>query len=238
MALHSECPDDFLAVVLEPAPDLDGGVAVVHGGPLAMEFPVFVHLHHRLELVADLERARTGGRDIRPLDTIHALRLARGVERRSDLEMPDTDRAMEALVDQCNCGAGHRERDNRGDRQNLWFARHGNSLQLIGRRRRPDRTLERKIVKSRSPTAGRARHHGSDRHVDSGKRGPMGKLIYSMSTSADGFIEGPDGDFSWGEPDEELFRFHTDRVRQLGAHLCGRRLYETMLYWETADQDS
>ena len=66
----------------------------------------------------------------------------------------------------------------------------------------------------------------------------MGKLIYSMSTSADGFIEGPDGDFSWGEPDEELFRFHTDRVRQLGAHLCGRRLYETMLYWETADHDS
>jgi dihydrofolate reductase len=65
----------------------------------------------------------------------------------------------------------------------------------------------------------------------------VGKLIYSMSVSADGFIEGPDGDFSWTEPSEELFRFHTDRVRQLGAHLCGRRLYETMLYWETADQD-
>jgi dihydrofolate reductase len=66
----------------------------------------------------------------------------------------------------------------------------------------------------------------------------VGKLIYSMSVSADGFIEGPDGDFSWTTPGEELFRFHTDRVRQLGAHLCGRRLYETMLYWETADQDS
>jgi len=65
----------------------------------------------------------------------------------------------------------------------------------------------------------------------------VGKLIYSMSVSADGFIAGPDGDFSWTEPSEELFRFHTDRVRQLGAHLCGRRLYETMLYWETADQD-
>jgi dihydrofolate reductase len=65
----------------------------------------------------------------------------------------------------------------------------------------------------------------------------VGKLIYSMSVSADGFIEGPDGDFSWGAPGEELFRFHTDRIRQLGAHLCGRRLYETMLYWETADQD-
>jgi dihydrofolate reductase len=66
----------------------------------------------------------------------------------------------------------------------------------------------------------------------------VGKLIYYMSVSADGFIAGPDGDFSWTEPSEELFRFHTDRVRQLGAHLCGRRLYETMLYWETADQDS
>ena len=65
----------------------------------------------------------------------------------------------------------------------------------------------------------------------------MGKLIYSMGVSADGFVEGPDGDFDWGAPDEELFRFHTDRVRQLGAHLCGRRLYEAMLYWETADQD-
>jgi dihydrofolate reductase len=66
----------------------------------------------------------------------------------------------------------------------------------------------------------------------------VGKLIYSMSISADGFIEGPDGDFSWTRPSEELFRFHTDRVRELGAHLCGRRLYETMLYWETADQES
>jgi dihydrofolate reductase len=65
----------------------------------------------------------------------------------------------------------------------------------------------------------------------------VGKLIYSMSVSADGFIEGPDGDFSWSRPSEELFRFHTDRVRELGAILCGRRLYETMLYWEGADQD-
>jgi dihydrofolate reductase len=66
----------------------------------------------------------------------------------------------------------------------------------------------------------------------------VGKLIYSMGVSADGFIEGPDGDFRWSRPDEELFRFHTDRVRELGAHLCGRRLYETMLYWENAEQES
>ncbi|HEY7266684.1 MAG TPA: dihydrofolate reductase family protein [Solirubrobacterales bacterium] len=64
----------------------------------------------------------------------------------------------------------------------------------------------------------------------------MGKVIYSMSLSADGFIEDSDGDFNWTAPDEELFRFHTDRVRQLGAHLLGRRLYESMLYWEPADQ--
>ena len=64
----------------------------------------------------------------------------------------------------------------------------------------------------------------------------MGKLIYSMSMSLDGFIAGPDGDFAWSAPDEELHRFHNERVRELGAQICGRRLYETMVYWETADQ--
>jgi dihydrofolate reductase len=65
----------------------------------------------------------------------------------------------------------------------------------------------------------------------------MPKLLYSMSVSLDGYIAGPSGDFSWSAPDEELFRFHTDRVAGLGAHLLGRRLYETMLYWETAEPD-
>ena len=65
----------------------------------------------------------------------------------------------------------------------------------------------------------------------------MRKLIYSMSVSLDGFIAGPDGDFSWSAPDEELHRFHNQQVSELGAHLLGRRLYETMVYWETADQD-
>ena len=63
------------------------------------------------------------------------------------------------------------------------------------------------------------------------------KLIYSMSVSLDGFIAGRDGDIDWGAPDEELHRFHNERVRELGGHLCGRRLYEVMLYWETAEQD-
>ncbi len=58
-------------------------------------------------------------------------------------------------------------------------------------------------------------------------------LIYSMSVSADGFISDRAGGFGWSVPNEEQFRFHTDEIRELGVHLCGRRLYETMLPWET-----
>jgi dihydrofolate reductase len=58
-----------------------------------------------------------------------------------------------------------------------------------------------------------------------------------MSVSLDGYIVGPDGDFGWTTPDEEVFRFWIDEIRGVGVHLLGRRLYETMLYWETADQD-
>lgn len=65
----------------------------------------------------------------------------------------------------------------------------------------------------------------------------MSKLIYSMSMSLDGFIYGPDGSFDWGVPDEELHRFHNERVRALGGHLLGRHLYETMTYWERAHED-
>lgn len=65
----------------------------------------------------------------------------------------------------------------------------------------------------------------------------MPKLIYSMSVSLDGFIEGADGSFDWSTPDEELHRFHNERVRALGGHLLGRRLYETMRYWESAHED-
>jgi dihydrofolate reductase len=58
-------------------------------------------------------------------------------------------------------------------------------------------------------------------------------LIYSMSVSADGFIADREGRFGWTVPDEELFRFHLSLVRELGCHLSGRKLYETMLVWET-----
>jgi dihydrofolate reductase len=63
------------------------------------------------------------------------------------------------------------------------------------------------------------------------------KLIYSMTVSLDGFIAGPDGEIDWSAPDEELHRFHNQLTGELGAILLGRRLYETMLYWETADAD-
>jgi dihydrofolate reductase len=58
-------------------------------------------------------------------------------------------------------------------------------------------------------------------------------LIYSMSVSVDGFIADRDGAFDWTAPSEELFRFHLAQVRELGGYLLGRRLYETMLVWET-----
>ena len=65
----------------------------------------------------------------------------------------------------------------------------------------------------------------------------MRMVTCSMGVSLDGYIVGPDGGFGWAAPDEEVFRFATDEVRQAGVHLLGRRLYETMLYWEKADQD-
>jgi dihydrofolate reductase len=61
----------------------------------------------------------------------------------------------------------------------------------------------------------------------------MRRLIYSFGVSLDGFIAGPEGDIDWSAPDEELHRFHNEQASELGAHLYGRRLYETMRVWET-----
>jgi len=58
-------------------------------------------------------------------------------------------------------------------------------------------------------------------------------LIYSMSASVDGFIADREGGIAWSVPSDEQFRFHTDQIRELGCYLAGRRLYETMLVWET-----
>ena len=76
----------------------------------------------------------------------------------------------------------------------------------------------------------------SSREAREERRG-VAKLIYSMNPSLDGFISGPDGNFDWSMPDEELHRFHNEQTRALGGHLLGRRLYETMVYWETAHED-
>jgi dihydrofolate reductase len=65
----------------------------------------------------------------------------------------------------------------------------------------------------------------------------MPSVTYSMGVSLDGYIAGPDGTFDWGPPDPEVFRFWIEEIRGVRVHLLGRRLYETMLYWETADRD-
>ena len=63
----------------------------------------------------------------------------------------------------------------------------------------------------------------------------MRRVTYSMSVSLDGYVTGPDGGIDWGAPSDEVFRFSIDQIQEVGVHLMGRRLYETMLYWETTD---
>ena len=65
----------------------------------------------------------------------------------------------------------------------------------------------------------------------------MRDVSYSMGASLDGYIVGPDGGFQWTAPDDGLFRFAIDQIREVGVHLMGRRLYEAMLYWETVADD-
>ena len=63
----------------------------------------------------------------------------------------------------------------------------------------------------------------------------MGKLIYSMLTSLDGYTEDAHGRFGWGAPeDEEVHSYINTLASSLGTYLYGRRMYETMVYWETA----
>ena len=62
----------------------------------------------------------------------------------------------------------------------------------------------------------------------------MGKLIYIANTSLDGYMEDRDGGIEWGTPDEEYFSSINGLERPIGAYLYGRRMYEAMLYWETA----
>jgi dihydrofolate reductase len=63
------------------------------------------------------------------------------------------------------------------------------------------------------------------------------KLVYSAIASLDGYVEDGQGRFDWAEPDEEVLSFVNDLERPVGTYLYGRRMYETMLYWETAPTD-
>ena len=61
----------------------------------------------------------------------------------------------------------------------------------------------------------------------------MAHLIYSAISSLDGYIEGTDGKFNWAVPDDEVHRYINDLERAVGTYLYGRRMYETMMSWET-----
>ena len=63
----------------------------------------------------------------------------------------------------------------------------------------------------------------------------MAKLIYSAITSLDGYVEDEHGRLEWAEPDEEVHAFVNDLERPIGTYLYGRRMYETMVWWETFD---
>jgi dihydrofolate reductase len=63
----------------------------------------------------------------------------------------------------------------------------------------------------------------------------MARLIYSAITSLDGYVADEDGNFDWAAPDEEVHRFVNELERPVGAYLYGRRMYEVMAFWETAD---
>ena len=63
----------------------------------------------------------------------------------------------------------------------------------------------------------------------------MASLIYSAITSLDGYVADEDGQFDWAEPDEQVHTFVNDLMRPIGTHLYGRRMYETLVAWETMD---
>ena len=64
----------------------------------------------------------------------------------------------------------------------------------------------------------------------------MAKLIYAAITSLDGYVEDEGGRFDWAMPDEEVHAFVNDLERPIGTYLYGRRMYETMVFWETASE--
>jgi dihydrofolate reductase len=75
----------------------------------------------------------------------------------------------------------------------------------------------------------------TDDTVNGPEGASLGKLIYSAITSLDGYVADENGRFDWAEPDEEVHTFVNGLQRPVGAYLCGRRLYEVMVAWETLD---
>ena len=65
----------------------------------------------------------------------------------------------------------------------------------------------------------------------------MTKLIYSTIASLDGYVEDEQGRFEWAAPDDEVFAFINELERPIGVYLYGRRMYETMVFWETEGSD-
>ena len=65
----------------------------------------------------------------------------------------------------------------------------------------------------------------------------MGKLVYAPICSLDGFVEDASGSFAWAEPDEEVHQYANDLERTIGTQLYGRRMYETMRFWQDPPAD-
>ncbi|MEV6638800.1 dihydrofolate reductase family protein [Amycolatopsis sp. NPDC051371] len=65
----------------------------------------------------------------------------------------------------------------------------------------------------------------------------MAKLVYSAIASLDGYVADEEGGFDWAAPDDEVFAAVNDLERPIGTYLYGRRMYETMVFWETAGDD-
>ena len=66
----------------------------------------------------------------------------------------------------------------------------------------------------------------------------MAKLIYAAIASLDGYVEDEEGRFQWAAPDEEVHAFVNDLERPIGTYLYGRRMYETMVFWETVSTEA
>jgi dihydrofolate reductase len=66
----------------------------------------------------------------------------------------------------------------------------------------------------------------------------MANLIYSVITSLDGYVADENGNYDWAEPDTEVHAFVNDQQRPVGTYLYGRRMYETMVYWESVPDPS